>query len=315
MSTERVAAAVAAAITAALGGGCDPRAEPVGGGGVDDQLSRVGESCATSLHCRPGLRCFDQVCTTGETAVLGELYATMGASAFEGGDVERAIEAYGWSVKAYEQAQLAPPASVMCGQGRALVAARSDPTRGELAARVLHRCLLEARVGTPEREAALRALSLLLDVGLDPDLLARRELVDHYLTRAVRLPDTSTLDVAVTPKGTPPRADTFDDWLAVLRAEPARVAVAPCWQRFAEATLEDTLTVALVLRYSFRLDKYDDLDRSLLAVDAQASGEAPLAQASRCVAAALAPLADAYAEGAPEATWRATVELRIAPPR
>src|SRR5690606_7966858 len=142
------------------------------------------ETCARSADCASGLRCFDGTCRRTDQSVLGELHASIGDRALTSGDAAEAAEAYGAAVAQYEKEKLAPPADLLCAQGRALLQERgAAPRRLGIAARLLHRCLLGAPAGSSLRDRALDALATLTEHGLDPALIARAEPADAYLTR------------------------------------------------------------------------------------------------------------------------------------
>jgi len=286
---------VAALATAAAA--CDPQATAANGAPrLDDpQLSKAGESCASSLDCRSGLRCLEQTCVPQRASVLGDLYAATGEAALAGGDVEAAIDAYTRAVNQYLADDLEPPPALYCAQGHALVEDRADATRGELAARVLHKCLLGASAGSIVRKRALRDLTLLVEVGLDPLLLARSAPADAYLTKDPQLPAPTELTVAVEAKGRKPSSRTYESWIEMLRSKDAKRALAPCWQKHWKDSLD------LSFRYTYRLDEYDDFERSILRVEGE----------NDCVVAALGPLADSYSKSSPESTWRTAVRLTL----
>ncbi|RMH38007.1 MAG: hypothetical protein D6689_20240 [Deltaproteobacteria bacterium] len=292
---------------------CDPAATATGQGGPLDeqQRSQLGETCDTSLHCAPGLRCLDGVCRAAQSSVLGEFYAAVGAVALGRGDTAAAIDAYTQAVNQYEADRVDPPADLLCAFGGALVRDRDDRTHAEMAARVLHKCVLGAPPGSALRATAMRHLARLVDAGLDPLLLARAEPADVYLTKQPALPPVDAVKVTAAPQGRAPRSRTFTGWMNLLASPKVKAALAPCWEAHAKATRQTELKVRLGLHYHFRLDEYDDFDRSLLdIVDATPVGGAT-PDAAACVRDALAPVADEFARTGPEATWRAVVDLTI----
>jgi len=294
--------AIAALVCAA---GCDPAATASGeGSGLgDEQRSQLGESCSTSLHCATDLRCLDQICRSAKTSTLGEFYYAAGNTAMADKDVDRAIEAYTQAVNQYEADKVEPPAEAYCALGHALVQDRDDRTRAERAARALHRCVLGAPAGSALRDNAMRNLSLLLEVGLDPLLLARTELADAYLTKVPALPNVEDLKVTGVAVGRAPRSRTYTAWVEALAAPAVKQALAPCWTAYSKETREDTMSVVLSFKYGYRLDDYDDFDRSTLTIE-EVTGTDAKAKAAQCVRAALVPIADEYSKRGGEASWK-----------
>jgi len=285
--------------------GCDPQATASGSKAVsDDQVSRVGETCSSSLHCQTGLRCIQQRCVSDKQSRLGDLYAAAGDVAAGKGRNAEAIAHFATAVTRYEKDGVAVPARVLCAQGRALLPDRRDRTKGELAARVLHKCVLEAAPGSRMREQAMRDLALMMDVGLDPEIVGRDRPADTYLTKAPAKPPTENLTLTVAAKGNAPRSRTFSGWLETLQTPDAKAALVPCWEANWKQTNQKRLEVELDLRYSFRLDEYDDFDRSTLDVKGKEG-------AAACVAEKLAPVADEFSRRGAEARWGAKVVLTL----
>lgn len=297
----------------ALCAACDPQAEAGGNGfgGSDEQLSRAGESCGTTIHCIAGLRCVDQVCRPAEASVLGDFYAAAGDLAMTRGDSDAAIEQYTEAVNQYEADKLEPPPRVYCAQGKALTQRRDDPVRAELAARVLHRCLLGSPPGSRQRAAALADLALLREVGLDPLLLARDEPADKYLTKEPLAPPVDDLKVTVKVEGREPRSRSFAGWLEQLKTPEVRAALIPCWKQHLKVTREPALAGTLAFAYSSKFDEYDDFDRGVLDI-AEVAATDDAGKAVACMRTALLPLADAYSRTAGESSWRASLAISIA---
>ncbi|HLU66718.1 MAG TPA: hypothetical protein VKZ63_10605, partial [Kofleriaceae bacterium] len=104
---------------------CDPSARTEArGAGSGDHRSQEHETCARSADCASGLRCFDGTCRRTDQSVLGELHASIGDRALTSGDAAEAAEAYGAAVAQYEKEKLAPPADLLCAQGRAILQER-----------------------------------------------------------------------------------------------------------------------------------------------------------------------------------------------
>src|SRR5215467_14699051 len=147
--------------------GCDSRAtasDPATGRA--EQKSKEYESCAASMQCQDELRCFDHACRRTARSTVGDYYAAAGALARTRGNLEAAIASYAQALGHYDAEKLALPPDVDCGYGAALAAARSNKEHAELGARVLHRCVLAAPVGSRLRDQALADLAALADVGL-----------------------------------------------------------------------------------------------------------------------------------------------------
>src|SRR5690606_42108543 len=128
--------------------------------------------------------------------VLGELHASIGDRALTSGDAAEAAEAYGAAVAQYEKEKLAPPADLLCAQGRAILQERgAAPRRLEIAARLLHRRLRGAPAGPSLRDRAADALATLTEHRRQPALIARTEPADAYHPRnpAPAAPDDVSL--------------------------------------------------------------------------------------------------------------------------
>jgi len=295
-----------------LAAACDPSAKASGEGGLaDEQRSQLGETCGTSLHCASGLRCLGQMCRAAKASTIGEFYAAAGDTAMARKDLIGAIEAYTQAVNQFEADKIEPPADLLCALGGALAEDRDDRTNGELSARMLHKCLLGAPAGSALRREAMHHLSLLLEVGLDPLLLARSEPADAYLTKHALAPALDKLSVTATPQGRAPGSRTYKKWIEHVGTPAVKAALAPCWQEYFKETREPRLTVQLSFKYSYRLDDYDDFDRSTLDIADVAAGTNPISKAHTCARAALAPIADEYSRSGAEATWRAVLNVTI----
>jgi hypothetical protein len=289
---------------------CDPAAKASGQSGqLTEQRSRLGESCAASVHCASGLRCLERTCQEAASSRMGEFFGAAGTTAMQAGDLEQAIEAFAQAVNHYAADKIDAPAELYCAQGAALVQDRRDATRAELAARVLHRCLLGAPPKTALHRRAMRDLALLVEVGLDPLLLARNEPADRYLTRAPLAPPVAAIKVTATAQGRAPGSRTFTNWVEQLGSEAVKQALTPCWQANFDVTRERAFSVVLGFKYTYKLDQHDDFDRSVLTINEPPAG-ADQAVAS-CVREALAPIADAYSKDGAEANWRADLRILV----
>jgi hypothetical protein len=188
-----------------------------------------------------------------------------------------------------------------------------NPEHAELAARVLHRCVLGAPAGSDVYRRAMADLALLDNLGLEPLTLARKEPADAYLTRKRKRPPTDNLVVKVDGKART-HSRTYKNWLKKLESDDVRSALVPCWTTYWRKAHKKTLELTVPFHYHFRLDKWDDFDRSLLDIQDKGapSGEA-LGAAYSCVTEALAPIADEYSKKSYEGTWNAEITLTIGP--
>lgn len=247
----RALLAIAFEITAGLTG-CDTRATA-----SVEQKAREYESCATSAQCADDLRCFEHACRRTTRSTVGDYYAASGALARGKGNLEAAITAYAQALAHYDADKLALPPDVDCAYGATLAAGKAVKDHAELGARVLHRCVLAAPVGSRLRDQALSDLAGLADAGLDPVLLGANKIADLYLTRGAAPPaaDKLTITVTATP---PPAGKTYTlipDKLAEAELHPALVA---CWQSYNTASKKDALIVALGLKSAYLASDYED---------------------------------------------------------
>jgi hypothetical protein len=296
-------------VLVALGAGCDPIASP----NDSEQtlnLSKEHESCASSMDCAVGLRCFDQVCRSPDVSLLGDYYAAVGARALAAGKNAEAVEAYTAAVNRYESDKKPVPPSLRCARGQALIAAGDNAEQADQAARMLHRCLREAPAGSAMRAQALAHLARLGESGLDPELLARETDMPSYLTRKPAAPAGDKIQVKATgdAKGA---KDSYSKFLALVEGPEARTALLPCWQANWEATQAEELSVTLPFRYSFQQGEFeeDDRDRMLLEGKEPAPGTP-----ERCVYDALSVLADGHTKGKRTGhRWAAKITVRLGP--
>jgi len=292
--------------------GCDPRA----GGGKDrpDRASTELESCAATSDCAGELRCRSGICRSPATVAVGEYHGAAGRQALLEQRYEDAIAEYSEATKAFELGKVAVPAEIHCGHGEALQRAGGDPQRFELAARVLHRCLLGSPVGTELRTNALRLLAELGKEGLDPQLLGKETLSDRYMTGQPAQPPTDDLVLTVT-SNEKVKSYTFDKWMERAKSDEVRTALLPCWEEHWRATREVTMTVSLPMKHSFKLDQYGDFDRSTLVVaDLTPVGDTATDGARNCAKAAIEPIADDHTKGRDdERRWDAELTFTLAP--
>ncbi len=293
---------------------CDPavRTESrAGAAPASDLRSRELETCSRSADCAAELRCFEGVCRATSAPVLAEIQAAVGDRALAAGKAREAADAYALAVAQFDKEKVGPPADLLCNQGRAMVADLGD--RGEQAARALHRCLLAAPTGSDLRRRAMADVAALVDLGLDPSLMARKELGEKYPLEAPAAPADDKLAVKVAVQSRS-RAGSLKRFQRVLETRPeVKAALAACWKPHWEATHSAEMKVTIAYRYGFDLDALDDLDHTWIrAGEAEAPADPAEAEATRCVRAALDPLA--ASEGrkmGEEARWDAAVTFTV----
>jgi hypothetical protein len=248
----------AVALAVACAAGCDSRAtasDPASSRG--EQKSREYESCGASAACADELRCFEHACRRTSRSTVGDYYAAAGAVARDKGDLAGSVAAYAQALARYDGEKLALPPDVDCAYGQSLAAARAKKESAELAARVLHRCVLAVPVGSRLRDQALVALAQLAEVGLDPMLLGGNKLADLYLTKAPQRPAADKLSVTVTP--TPvPAGKSFALIPDKLNEADLRGALIACWETYNAASHKDTLAVTIGLKVSYAPSEYED---------------------------------------------------------
>jgi hypothetical protein len=291
---------------------CDPNAKPSANEGLltsKERLSREYESCARTSDCADDLRCFHDICRDTRASVVGDYQAAAGALALQAGEVNKAIEAYTAAVNRYQSDKLPVPLNVLCGKGEALVALGSfadDRDQAELAARTLHECLRAAPVGASVRQRALTALAQLGAAGLDPELLARDEMMSEYLTQQPAKPAASSIAVKATgtvKKG--PRA--YTEWLEHLQSEAIRDRLLPCWEANWKATKSKTFTLTVGFKYFFYegYDESEDRDKMTIKSAAPAEGTP-----ERCAYDVLGPVAEEFSKSRRRAgRWDGNVSL------
>jgi len=236
---------------------CDTKAtasDPQGGGYRAEQKSREYESCSASMLCQDDLRCFDNVCRRTTRSNVGDYYAALGAAARTRGELDAAIDAYAQAIGQYEAEKVAGgvPPDVDCAYGAALAAARAKKQHAELAARVLHRCVLSVPAGSALRDQALVQLATLAEAGLDPILLGAGKTADVYLTKpAARRADKLAVSVTAAPQP----AKTFPTLQAALGTPEVRAGLVKCW----EASKKDALAVTVPVKTGYVPSEYEDV--------------------------------------------------------
>ena len=300
------------ALTAAAA--CDPavRTDSRAGAPPSSELrSRELETCSRSADCAGELRCIDAVCRSAKGPVAAEVQAALGDRALAAGRAREAADAYGIAVTRYEKDKATPPVELLCNQGRALVSDLGD--RGSPAARALHRCLLGAPSGSELRRRAMGDVAVLVDLGLDPQLLARPEPANEYPLAAPPAPPTDDLTVKVAVQSRS-RAGSLKRFQRLLDSRPeVKSALAGCWKLHWEATRKKEMAVTISYRYGFELDAVGDVDHTWLrAADSEPPSDPPLADATRCVRAAIDPIASAEGRKmGEEARWEAAVTYTV----
>jgi tetratricopeptide (TPR) repeat protein len=287
--------------------GCDPSAKANSNERALN-LSNEHESCASSMDCAAGLRCYEQVCRSADASLLGDYYAAVGARALAAGESDQAIEAYTAAINRYESDKKPVPVALRCARGRAMLAAGRDSEQAEAAARSLHRCLREAPVGSGVRSQALAHLAQLHDSGLDPELLARENDMTAYLTKKPAGPDVEALKVAATGDARGAK-DSYGKFLERIQSPEARGPLVACWQAHWQASQQPELSVTLPFRYRFEEGEFEENDRDRLRMEG--TGPAP-GTPERCVADVLAGLADEHTKGKQTGhRWAANITVRI----
>jgi hypothetical protein len=238
--------------------GCDSRAKASDPQAArPESKSKEYESCGASMHCQDDLRCFANVCRRTSRSNVGDYYAALGAQQLKAGDLEASIDSYNKALGHYDSEKIGLPPDVDCAYGAALAANKQKKEHAELAARVLHRCILAVPVGSPLRDGALAQLAYLTDAGLDPLALGRTQLADVYLTRGPATPKTDKLQVTVT-ANPPVDKKTFVEVPNRIGQPDMRTALVACWEQYAKATKKDTLVVSIPMKVSYIPSEYED---------------------------------------------------------
>lgn len=249
-----LAAALVAVVASA---GCDSRATASESLGHAEQKSKEYESCGASAQCVDELRCFDHTCRRTARSTVGDYFAALGAVTRGKGELEAAIADYAQAVSRYDADKVALPPDVDCAYGAALAAGRSKKDHAELAARVLHRCVLAVPVGSPLRAQALLDLATLAESGLDPALLAGNKIADLYLTRAPTRPSPDKLTVAMA-ASPPPSARAAAALTEKFNDPDVHAGLAGCWTAYNAASQKDTLTATVGVKATYIASDYED---------------------------------------------------------
>ncbi|HEY5924250.1 MAG TPA: hypothetical protein VIV11_21380 [Kofleriaceae bacterium] len=283
-------AAIACAIAAALIG-CDSRAKASDPqGGRAESKSKEYESCGASLHCQDDLRCFENTCRRTARSTVGDYYAALGNQMRAKGELAGAIDSFNKSLGHYDSEKIALPPDIDCSYGATLTAARAKKEHAELAARVLHRCVLAVPSGSLIRERALADLAMLTESGLDPLALGRTSLADVYLTRGPQKPASDKLQVVVTPT---PAVDkkTFPLVAERIGQPDLKAALVACWEAYNQATRKEAMAVTIGIVSKYYPSEYEDEPgRYQTKIDPAVTMPAgPEASADQCVRAAVEP--------------------------
>lgn len=270
---------------------CDTKAtasDPQGGGTVRaEQKGKEYESCGATLHCGENLRCFDNTCRRSTRSAVGDYYAAVAAQALHRGEADKAIAAYAQAIGQYE-AEKVPggvPTEIDCAYGAALAAGKSKKQNAELAARVLHRCILAVPAGSSLRTAAFDQLATLEGSGLDPILLGAAKTADLYLTKAPQKPASDKLVVTATATPEPKKS-----WKAVsekITSAELRGPLIACWEANYATTKKETMTATVGMKSAYVLSEYED-DPGVFVVKFEAPSSVDPAET--CVRAALEPV-------------------------
>jgi hypothetical protein len=270
--------------------GCDSRAKASDPQARAESKSKEYESCGASLHCQDDLRCFDNVCRRTARSNVGDYFAALGAQQLAKGETEAAIDSYNRALGHYDSEKIGLPPDVDCAYGAALAAGKQKKEHAELAARVLHRCILAVPVGSILRDRALAQLATVSDAGLDPLALGRTQLADVYLTRGPQKPSSDKVGVSVAAN---PSIDkkTYHFIPERLAEADMKNALVACWEQYNTATHKDTLAVTVGIKVSYIASEYEDeagvFTTKLEPAVAMPAG--PEATADQCVRAAVEP--------------------------
>lgn len=295
----------------ALAGGCDPSAKAQNGEGTGHgQPSAEYESCGSTLQCESGLHCGDGICRSPDTVIVGDYYAALGQHLFQTKDMSGAVNAFAEAVNQYKAAGREPPLSLYCEQGHVLAANRSNVDLAEQAARVLHRCVRLAPVGSALRRHGMADLALIGEVGLDPLLLAT-EGADKYLTKAPMRPSSDKVKLTLS-STVSTHADSFSAFQAKVGGPEARNALIKCWEQYNKDSGKDSLALTFRFKYRFVRGVYESQDGYKLQMyDPDTPSDAKLAAAMQCAKPIVAQLTDGFSQGS--GSWDGDVTFTLAP--
>lgn len=290
---------------------CDSRAKASDPDGRADSKSKEYESCGATVECAEGLRCFQQSCRRTARSTVGDYFAALGNQLRAKGELNAAIDAYNRALGHYDSEKIALPPDIDCAYGATLAAARAKKEHAELAARVLHRCVLAVPAGSSLRERALADLAMLSEAGLDPLSLGRTQLADVYLTRAPQKPATDKLQVSVTPQPAVAKK-TFPLIPARVMQPDLRAPLIACWEAYNQATRKTALSVSIGVASKYYPSDYDDEPGkyAMKIDDPIAMPAGPDATADQCVRAAVEPALKALTGVRDSFSTRLTISIK-----
>jgi hypothetical protein len=237
-------------------------------------MSKELETCSRTADCEAPLRCFESACRRIEREIQGDYKAALAAVKYTGGNLDGALAEYAEAARFYEGK---PPVDIDCAYGAALADARADKEKAELAARVLHRCVVAAPTGSALHEAALQKIALLDEAGLDSVHLSKAEPADVYLTRGAAKPKQVAMTVS---SADAPDEKTYP--LTIAAIEKAKDPILACWEANFAATKQATMEVEIPLESKYHDSGYDD-EPGYYSVELQKKAPEPASDADRCV--------------------------------
>ncbi len=273
--------------------GCDSKAtasDPQSAPPRPEQKSKEYESCGASMHCAENLRCIRNECLRTARSVVGDYFGVVGYLASTKNDPATSVASYKSALAQYDVEKIPVPPDVECAYGAALAAGRANKENAELAARVLHRCVMAMPVGSKARWDALGSLAQLgMESGLDPMLLGAEKTADVYLTRGATKPRSENLSVQI--QVSPPPAKTFPLITEKLNEPEIRNGFLACWDPFHTASKKDVMSGTVGFKSGFVAPEYEDEPgRFVLKFDpAVALPPGPEAAADACVRAIVEP--------------------------
>lgn len=309
-------------VLALLGSACSPRVESSpersGNASVPQATlpavpSSVGETCGASADCERDLRCVDAVCLPERTSRLGDYQWAAGRAALDKGDPVAATEALQRAVAQYETEELPAPAALLCDTGAALARREGDARAGELAATLLHRCVLTAPAGGHDYHRGLAALASLEAIGLEPSLVGRDTVADSYLVGTAR--PSGEPPIMVTPVAAA-KDKGFTAFTTNLSTT-AKTDLLNCHTRFTTATKKTQLAVGLDLKNKAVLGDDDAVVGAKLDATLALTSPDLDATAAECVRAAVAKAAQEFAKDrkASSGSWSGTITVTIGRPQ
>jgi hypothetical protein len=272
--------------------GCDARAiakDPQAAMPGAEQKSRELETCAATVHCADQLRCFEGVCRRTTRSTVGDYFAALGGVLRARGKGADAIKAYADGVDRYEADKVPLPPELDCAYGGALASSNGKKEQSELAARVLHRCLLAVPAGSALYHQALADLAKLAELGLDPTVLAKPQAADLYLSKAPlhKSAEAVTISVAANPM---PSGKSFGVVIDRIGQPDLRAPLLACWEAQLAATQREELVVTFGLKAKYVSDYEDEPGFYAITFEPVAAAGSPAAVAEECVRNALEPI-------------------------